>query len=120
MRSDTSKTTCPGQFGCAWSPHNYKHFPFRGMKQGHTTHGPARYLPGTNIQDMETQTVTIGERSLRGDLQSEYRRNTGAIIGWDRGQDATISFVECGGGLSGGRAYHGRPMAASNPKVEAG
>lgn len=52
--------------------------------------------------------------------KSEYVREAGAVIGWDRGRDATHSFVECSGGATAGRAYHGRPMSAGNHKLEGG
>lgn len=118
MSSDAQKSCCPAARNCGWSPHGYKHVPFRGMTPNHTAHKPARYLPGTNMQELETETVRRGMRTLRSELKSEYQRDVGCVIGWDEGRDATVSFVECSGGLVGGRAYHGRPMATSNRKVE--
>ena len=49
--------------------------------------------------------------------RTEYLREVGEVIGWDDGKDATLSYAECSGGLAGSRAFHGRPMTASNPKV---
>jgi hypothetical protein len=43
----------------------------------------------------------------------------GDTIGWDAGLDATLSFVECSGGLTAGRSYHGRPMSPTNHKLGA-
>jgi hypothetical protein len=117
MSSDTRKSCCPIERGCGWSLHGYKHVPFRGMTRNHTAHKPARYLLGTNIQELETETVKRGVRSSRSELKSEYQRDVGCVIGWDEARDATVSFVECSGGLAGGRTYHGRPMATSNRKV---
>jgi len=88
------------------------------MKREHTLHGPARYLPGTNIADVETSTVRAPDRHLASEGHlSEYVRQTGVVIGWDLGRDAMLSFVECSGGVGAGRAYHGRPMAEDNPKL---
>ncbi|HEY5373053.1 MAG TPA: hypothetical protein VIK01_05170 [Polyangiaceae bacterium] len=48
---------------------------------------------------------------------SEYVRDIGGVIGWDAGLDATLSYVECSGGLVAGRSYHGRPMSSANHKL---
>jgi hypothetical protein len=105
---------------CSWSAHNYKHFPFRGMTREHTLHGPARYLPGFDefaIRALETATSRTRERS-RGSLsgRTEYLRDIGEVIGWDEGQNAEISFVECSGSPTV-RTFHGRPMHAGNHKM---
>jgi hypothetical protein len=91
------------------------------MKRAHTVHGPSRYLPGTSaaeIEAIETATVRTGQLRERNPTQSEYIRELSQVIGWDRGEDARISFAECSGGIAAGRAYHGRPMSASNIKLE--
>lgn len=85
------------------------------MTRADTKHGsPARYLPKTTdpqIQEIEMTTVTSPEQSRNASaFKREYRRETGGVIGWDDGLDATISFVECSGGERAGRAFHGRPM----------
>ena len=52
-------------------------------------------------------------------VKAEYLREVQEIIGWDLGQDATLSFVECaGGGVA--RAFHGRPMCVDNQKARKG
>lgn len=112
---------CPGRFGCGWTDHGKKHFPYRGLKREYTRHRAARYLPGTTaaqIQAIETATVAAPTRVLTPPPgNSEYLRDVGQVIGWDDGQDATLSFAECSGGLTAGRAFHGRPMAWTNPKL---
>lgn len=121
MSSPLPLNPCAAAFACAWNSHGRKHFPFRGMTKAHTLHGPSRYLPGTTEQDikqLETATIQTGERRQRSEVSSEYFRDADAVIGWDRGQDAYVSFAECSGGSVSGRAYHGRPMAASNTKLE--
>lgn len=90
------------------------------MKKEHTRHGPARYLGGiahSQMQTIETATVQSGECTVLPSTKSEYVRDAGEVIGWDKGEDATWSFVECSGGVSSGRHYHGRPMAESNYKL---
>lgn len=112
---------CPGRLGCAWSEHGRKHFPHRGLRPEHTRSGPAKYLPGTTddqIRSIETTTVgTPGLVLSPPPGKSEYVRSMDRVIGWDLGQDATISFAECSGGVAAGRSYHGRPMAPPNPKL---
>jgi hypothetical protein len=49
-------------------------------------------------------------------MKREYLRDVGTVIGWDDGQDATLSFVECAGGTIT-RAFHGRPIHALNKKT---
>jgi hypothetical protein len=91
------------------------------MTRAHTLHGPSLYLSGTSaaeIKTIETATVESGERRERNQTKSEYSREVSQVIGWDRGEDARFSFAECSGGITAGRAYHGRPMAASNIKLE--
>lgn len=90
------------------------------MTREDTRHGPARYLPGTTIEqirDLEAKTVQSGERTVHTGAHTEYVRPVGTVIGWDRAEDATWSFAECSGGTSSGRSYHGRPMAESNRKL---
>jgi hypothetical protein len=113
---------CPQKLGCSWTSHRRKHFPHRGLKREHTAKGPAKYLPGTtegDIRALETETVGHPTRRLALPPQrSEYVRAMGAVIGWDRGRDATFSFAECSGGATGGRSYHGRPMSRENRKLD--
>lgn len=87
----------------------------------HTLHKPARYLPGTTagqIRELETATVRHGQSETLRPGHTEYHRKTDVVIGWDEGMDAKYSFTECSGGLVAGRAFHGRPMAAPNHKLE--
>ncbi len=96
---------------CGWDPHNYKHFPFPGMTREHTrAPNPARCLSGfyiARIQTLETETARRRERR-RGSTSSktEYLRDIGEVVGWDQGQDASLSFVECAGGEVA-RSFHG-------------
>jgi hypothetical protein len=113
---------CPGRLGCGWTQHGRKHFPHPGLTREHTTHGyPAKYLPGSTpeqIQGIETSTVLAPARALSiPPGKAEYVREIDHVIGWDRGKDATISFVECSGGATAGRSYHGRPMAPDNVRL---
>jgi hypothetical protein len=107
---------------CAWSPHNYKHFAAVGTKPKHTVRpNAARYLPSYDepaVKALEAGTACdpFRCRFLDGG-KAEYLREIGEVIGWDDGKDATLSYVECSGGTEAGRAYHGRPMHDSNPKV---
>jgi hypothetical protein len=109
---------------CGWDPHRFKHFPFAGMTRKHTTNGnPARYLPGfdpARIVKLETTTAREPDRR-RGELpaKTEYLRDAREVIGWDLGQDATWSFVECSGG-DAARSFHGRPMCSANPRAQGG
>ncbi|HEY0482336.1 MAG TPA: hypothetical protein VGD37_32670 [Kofleriaceae bacterium] len=73
---------------------------------------------------MRIRTLEI-ETARRSDMQRqrpvskmEYLRDVSEIIGWDLGQDATLSFVECAGG-DVARTFHGRPMSINNPKAAA-
>jgi hypothetical protein len=80
---------------------------------------PARYRAGMTVGDiraLESQTVSQGERLELTGTKAEYVRQTDEVIGWDRGEDAVLSFVECSGGLYWGRAFHGRPMSETNIK----
>lgn len=110
---------CVSSLRCEWAKDYRKHWPHRGMKRSDTRHGPARYLPGTTqqqVQAIEEVTVRSGRRQVASN-KSEYLRDVGKVIGWDAGNDADWSFVECSGGIAAGRKFHGRPMAASNPKL---
>jgi hypothetical protein len=81
-------------------------------------------LPGTTLAQMRAiETVTIatpGAAVSQPPGKSEYLREVRTVIGWDGGEDATLSFAECSGGDLAGRAFHGRPMAASNRKLAGG
>lgn len=94
------------------------------MTRGHTKRpNPARYLPGfdvVRIQTLEMETARRSERQ-RGSSSSktEYLREVGDVVGWDEGQDASLSFVECAGGEVA-RSFHGRPMCADNSKARGG
>lgn len=122
MVSPAPPTTCPNRLGCAWTEHERKHFPHRGLEPSHTRHGPAKYLPGTSgaqIRAIETATVQSPSATLSlPPGKSEYVRPMDRVIGWDEGQDATVSFAECSGGAWAGRSYHGRPMASSSHKLK--
>jgi hypothetical protein len=119
--STSPTASCPGRLSCAWSQHDRSHFPTHGSTQAKTQRGPAKYLPGTTPAQMraiETATVaTPGAARSQPPGKSEYLRDVGAVIGWDKGEETTLSFVECSGGDLAGRAFHGRPMAASNHKL---
>jgi hypothetical protein len=106
---------------CSWDPHNFKHFPFAGMTREHTHNAnPARYLPSfarDRIRTLEAATARTPDRWCgRIPLKTEYLRDMVEAIGWDKGQDATLSFVECTGGEVA-RSLHGRPMCIANPRV---
>jgi|SRR5215510_8386126 len=105
---------------CSWF--NYgKHAPFPGMTKSDTEHpSPARYLPEygpRQIEAVESGTVRAPDRrNAEAGFKAEYLRDMGKVIGWDDGEDAELSFVECSGG-DATRCYHGRPMARSNLKT---
>jgi hypothetical protein len=96
---------------CSWSPHRYKHFPLQRMTRQHTVGrgNPARYLSHVQIRLLETETVQIAPRQVTQTALATYIRDMGVVIGWADGQDATVSYVECSGGTTAGRSYHGRP-----------
>lgn len=102
---------------CVWSHHGYKHFPYRGLRREHTQHGPARYLMALSrdaIEQVERATASAPDR--RSGLwpdKTRYVRFLDHVVGWDEGRDATVSYVECGGG-SASRWFHGRPMHGAN------
>lgn len=48
--------------------------------------------------------------------KTEYLRGVPEPIGWDLGQDAALSFVECTGG-DVARTFHDRPMSLANLKA---
>jgi hypothetical protein len=123
VSDSSSMVPCPARLGCGWTQHGRKHFPHPGLTREHTKNGsPAKYLPGTTpeqIQTIETATVRAPDNVLSTPpAKAEYARSTGKVIGWDRGEDATVSFAECSGGATAGRAYHGRPMAIDNRKLK--
>jgi hypothetical protein len=99
---------------CQWSPNKWKHIAIQGMRREHTRRGPARYLVGIDVQALETETVQAGARSVSLPAKATYTRDVGAVIGWDDGRDATVSYVECSGGGGAGRSFHGRPMHPDN------
>lgn len=106
---------CPTRLGCGWSANGRRHFPHPGLIKGHTRNGNAKYLPGTTpaqIQAIETATAATPTTLLSPAPASEYVRDVGQVIGWDRGEEAALSFVECTS-----RTFHGRPMASENPKL---
>jgi hypothetical protein len=91
------------------------------MTREHTrASNPARYLPGftaEGIKALETETARRRERRRESTpSKSEYLRDAGAVVGWDQGQDASLSFVECAGGEIA-RSLHGRPMCTANSKA---
>ena len=107
---------------CEWSNANRKHCPYHGMKREHTRHGAARYLDAydaAGIRALETKTVREPDRARASSAtRSEYLREVGAVIGWDQGVDATLSFVSCSGGELAGRAYHGQPVHRGDSKAQ--
>lgn len=99
---------------CTWIPYR-KHLPVRGMRREHTrSPSPARYLSGIDVQATETKTVESPDRRSGGDpgARRKYARAVGVVIGWDDGEDANHSYVECTS-----LAFHGRPMAEGNPQL---
>ena len=103
---------------CCWTAHARKHFPFEGMTREDTLPpNPARYLPGTTdaqVEEIERATVQARDRARQRGPKKQYVRATGACIGWDEGESAHGSYVECSGGDVDGRAFHGRPMHEGN------
>jgi hypothetical protein len=106
---------------CTWTHHGYKHFPARGVTREHTRHGPAKYAGRSEVEVRTLETATVREPELRGgdpgSGKVEYLRDMNALIGWDEGVDAHLSFVECSGGTLAGRSFHGRPMHRGNRAV---
>lgn len=113
---------CPYRLGCGWTEHGKKHFPHKGVTRDHTRNGNARYLPGTTspqIQAIETATVQAPSTILSPPPgKAEYVRVVDRVIGWDEGENVTVSFAECSGGVLAKRSVHGRPMARSNHKLK--
>jgi hypothetical protein len=108
--------------GCAWSNHGFKHFGAKGVTAAHTRRpNPARYSPELDaeaVQELELRTVRAPD-ARTGELPARtcYLRGLGERIGWDDGEPAMLSYVECAGGLPGPREYHGRPMHDGNRKA---
>src|SRR5438445_5565932 len=112
-----------GVGACEWSPHNYKHFPFAGMTRAHTVgHGnPARYFEHFEehqIRALEVESVRRNDyrEGQPSEGRTAYLRKLDQVIGWDEGQDAEFSYVECSGGIRQGRSFHGRPMRVGNAR----
>ncbi len=112
--------TCLLSRDCSWSPASFKHFPFSGLTREHTEHGPARYALDYDrhaIEAVERTTASspsLGCGTFPG--RTEYARVLDHVLGWDRGRDANVSYVECSGGDQV-RAFHGRPMSSDNAKL---
>lgn len=71
------------------------------------------------IEAIETRTISAPTQVLSEPPgKAEYLRHSNQVIGWDRGEDATLSFVECSGGTTAGRSYHGRPITPDNVKLK--
>jgi hypothetical protein len=91
------------------------------MTRDHTRRpNPARYLAGfdvVRIQTLEMETARRRERQrVSPSSKTEYLQDIGDVVGWDQGQDASLSFVECAGGEVA-RSFHGRPMCVDNSKA---
>lgn len=108
---------------CTWANRRWKHKGSPGLTAEHTHHGPAKYLPELSteaeMQALERATVAGGARVVAG-LRAEYLRDAGIVIGYDLGKEASMSFVECSGGETAGRSFHGRPVSSSNRRVLGG
>lgn len=100
---------------CVWSHHGYKHFGSRMTTRASTKPPfPAKYLVESSTAERvkEIERTTLGRADARRGVvpgKTEYLRDSGSVIGWDEGQDAVLSYVECSGG-TGARCFHGRPM----------
>jgi hypothetical protein len=113
---------CPVEGRCSWWHHGYKHFPKQGITAKHTQHGPAKYtVPARTIGALETETIRSPSVKAGSHVngRTEYLRDVGTVIGWDEGENASFSYAECSGGVTSGRAYHGRPMHESNQTARA-
>lgn len=91
------------------------------MTREHTkAPNPARYLPGFTAEAIKALEMGTAHRADRRreltSSKSEYLRDMSTVVGWDQGQDATLSFVECAGGEIA-RSFHGRPMCTGNSKA---
>ena len=75
---------------------------------------PARYLSGISIRTLQIETIKSPSVIAKATPPSKtkYLKKMRQVIGWDDGQDASWSYVECSG--SAVRFFHGRPMHASN------
>lgn len=114
--------SCPSRARCGWTHHGYKHFWRKGLTRADTRRGPALYAPefrDAGVRLLETATVgrAGGSTAAEPAGKTEYLRDAGSIVGWDRGLDAQLSYVECSGG-GAGRTFHGRPMSDENPTAE--
>ena len=101
---------------CTW--HSYpKHHPFVGMQREDTVRGPARYLKRGSIRAIETTTVRAATHALgkAHEGRTEYARDVGDVIGYESGEEARWSYVECSGAIGssiapGARSFHGHPV----------
>lgn len=103
---------------CTWYHHGYKHAAGKHCTKEDTLDGnPALYFYSREeyaaVHALEAQTVATPD-CRAGEIPDkvQYLRAMGAAIGWDDGEDATLSYVECSGGST--RWYHGRPMSEKN------
>lgn len=101
------------------NPPGYEHSPIPGMTRQHTRNGsPARYFGDEQairaIEDETARRAPLVRGAFPG--KTEYLRSVGEVIGWDDGDDATLSYVECIGS-AGCRSRHGRPIREGNPKT---
>ena len=114
---------CPRPEGpCTWTSHGLKHYPFEGMQRRHTQgESPARYLEKYDAEAIKALESATAQQQFRRSIlpggKAEYARDVETAIGWDEGQDAMWSFVECSGGIRAGRSFHGRPMHLGNRKL---
>jgi hypothetical protein len=104
---------------CTWTHHGFKHAPAKGATREDTLEGnPALYLSSltaANQREIETATAAgadVSDGAAPGKVR--YLRDVGVVIGWDEGEDATLSFVECTN-----RHFHGRPMHDGNRTARA-
>ena len=108
---------------CAWFDYDGLHRWSKGITRDHTrSPNKARYLPAyshpAEHECIERGTVAAPTAHTGAPpLKRQYLRRIETVIGWDDGQDALLSYVECSGGSSA-RTFHGRPMRSENPTAK--
>ena len=91
-----------------WTNHGFKHFPQKNMTWNDivksTKSGPAKYIPGINIEELERSVYKTGQPVTNG--KTWKIEDTGRIIGASEGKESRWIRVEYSSGT-----IHGHPIS---------
>lgn len=91
-----------------WTNHGFKHFPQKNMTWNDiiksTKSGPAKYIPGINIEELERSVYKTGQPVTNG--KTWKIEDTGRIIGASEGKESQWIRVEYSSGT-----IHGHPIS---------